>query len=101
MKAGKSMRITIETERIMMIWQRSCNRRWCSECFRVVEMVGFAQAATLTGVPQAKLGECARVQNWHVIEAADGSPMICLDSLLTATQLHPRGTEAALRAAAS
>jgi hypothetical protein len=101
MKAGKSTRITIATERILMIRQRSSNRRWCAECCRVAEMVGFAQAAALTGVPQANLRECAREERWHVIAAADGSPMICLDSLLTATQLHPRGTEAALGAAAS
>lgn len=84
MRTYKRTRITIETEQVLMIQRHSSNRRWCPECCRVVEMLRFAQAAALAGVPSAVLRECARTQPWHVAEAQDGTPMICLDSLLKA-----------------
>ena len=84
MRTFKRTRITIETEQILMIQQRSSNRRWCPECSKVVEMVRFAQAATLAGVSLGVLRECVSAEPWHVAEAQDGTPMICLDSLLKA-----------------
>jgi hypothetical protein len=90
MRTSKTRRITIETESVLIIRQRSCNRRWCPKCYRVTEMVGFAQASALTGVPQPHLRECAQAEKWHVIETGYNSPMICLDSLLIGVQLDAR-----------
>jgi hypothetical protein len=95
MAVYKKTKITIETERVLIIHQRSSNRRWCPECCRVAEMVGFAQATALTGVPQTNLRECARAAKWHVIETDYGSPLICLDSLLTATGVRVQENETA------
>jgi hypothetical protein len=46
-------------------------------------MVGFAQAAVLTGTAQRSLRDHARDGKWHLAEASDGSPLICLESLMT------------------
>jgi hypothetical protein len=46
-------------------------------------MVGFAQAGVLAGVKQRSLRDHARTAKWHLAEASDGSPLICLESLTT------------------
>lgn len=84
MRTYKRTRITIETEQVLMIQRTGSNRRWCPECCREVEMVRFVQAAALAGVPLAVFRECARTEPWHLAEAQDGTPLICLDSLLKA-----------------
>jgi len=84
MRTYKRTRITLETEQVLMIQQRSSNRRWCPECSKLVDMVRFAQAAALAGVSPARLHECAQTEPWHVIEAQDGTSLICLDSMLNA-----------------
>jgi hypothetical protein len=84
MRTYKRTRITIETEQVLTIQRSSSKRRWCPQCSREVVMVRFAEAATLAGVPVAVLRECARTEPWHLSEAPDGTPLICLDSLLKA-----------------
>src|SRR5215831_6075352 len=80
MTAYKKTRITMETEQVLVIRRRGCARRWCKECAREVDMVSFAEAGALTGLAERQLCECARSEKWHV--AADGSQLICLESLL-------------------
>jgi hypothetical protein len=79
----KRTRITVETEQVLIIRRRGCIRRWCRECAREVDMVSFTEAGALTGLPGRQLCEHARAEKWHL--AADGSPLICLDSLLKST----------------
>jgi hypothetical protein len=81
--AYKSTRITVETEQVLTIRRRGCARRWCWECGREVDMVGLAQAGVLAGVQQRSLRDHARTAKWHLAEASDGSPLICLESLTT------------------
>jgi hypothetical protein len=81
--AYKRTRITVETEQVLIIRRRGCARRWCWQCGREVDMVGFAQAAVLTGTAQRSLRDHARDGKWHLAEASDGSPLICLESLMT------------------
>ena len=82
MTAYKRTRITVETEQVLVIRRRGCARRWCQECAREVDMVSFAEAGALTGLAERQLCECARTEKWHL--AVDGSPLICLESLLNA-----------------
>lgn len=82
----KRTRITVETEQVLIVRRRACAQRWCWECGREVDMVGFAQAAVLTGVAQRSLRDHARAEKWHLAETNDGSPLICLESLVTASK---------------
>jgi hypothetical protein len=82
MVAYKRTQITIETDQVLIIRRRGCIRHWCRECGRETDMVGTAQASTLTGVAQPQLLDDARNGKWHVTETDDGLPLICLDSLL-------------------
>jgi hypothetical protein len=84
MAAHKRTRITIETEQVLIIRRRSSTRHWCWECGRAVDMVDLEQAGALTGVALRRLRDCARTEKWHLAATADGSPLVCLDSLLAA-----------------
>jgi hypothetical protein len=45
-------------------------------------MVGLAEAEGITGMTQPVLQAGAQMQKWHFSEDQDGSPLICLASLL-------------------
>jgi hypothetical protein len=86
MAAYKKTRITVENEQILIIRRRGCARRWCWECGREAEMVEFAQVAALTGVARRSIRDVANLRKWHLGEAGDGMPLICLDSLLNSAE---------------
>jgi hypothetical protein len=84
MTPRKRTQITIETERVVTIRRRRAKRAFCPECGCEVDMVSLAEVGALTGQPQLKLADSKSVPGWHVSEGADGSPVICLPSLLKA-----------------
>jgi hypothetical protein len=45
-------------------------------------MVEFSQAGELMGKSQPLLPDSAKSQGWHVSEDQNGSPLICLESVL-------------------
>ena len=80
--ARKKIEITVQTERLMLIRRRGISRRWCESCGCEVDVVNFAQAQVLTGIGQQTLRDGAPAVSWHCLEAADGSRVVCLQSLL-------------------
>jgi hypothetical protein len=82
MEAHKRIQITIETHQLLTIRRRAVARRWCRECGCEVEVVGAGELEALTGVPGLALRDSARTQRWHLLEAEDGSGVLCLQSLL-------------------
>lgn len=57
-------------------------RGWCRECGREVDMVGLKEAVALTGATQPMLAEYPGNAGWHWSQTEDGSPLLCLESLL-------------------
>jgi hypothetical protein len=86
MAAYKKTRITVENEQVLIIRRRGCPRRWCRQCGGEAEMVEFTQVAALTGVAQRSIRDVAKERKWHLAEAVDGTPLICLDSLLNSAR---------------
>lgn len=85
--AYKRTEITVETDRILIIRKSRSRRAWCAECGREVYMVGLKEAQALceTAQPltaQPMLPGCGDNRGWHWSEAADGAPLICLESVL-------------------
>jgi hypothetical protein len=88
--------ITVETNRLLIIRKLHSTRGWCRECGREVAMVGLTEACVLRGMndspstrssvrqPSTKpmLPGYGDGRGWHWSESADGSPLICLESLL-------------------
>jgi hypothetical protein len=67
-------------------------RQWCEKCGREVEMVSPREAEAVAGLTQPIADELLTDQpvlsgaedsrNWHWSRAADGSTLVCLESLL-------------------
>lgn len=79
---SKRTEITMETEQVLTIRWRHSAQGWCQECGCEVDMVGLAEAEEITGMTQPVLQAGAQIQKWHISEDQDGSPLICLASLL-------------------
>jgi len=90
MAAYKKTRITVESEQVLIIRRRGCTRRWCWQCGREVDTVDMAQAGALTRIPPRKLRDCARMEKWHLVDTAEGPPLVCLDSLLKSGDEPPK-----------
>ena len=87
--AYKRTEITLETDRIWIIRKLHSRRAWCAECGREVDMVGLKEAQALSGIAQPlttqpTLPGCGDGRGWHWSETADGSLLICLESVLGA-----------------
>jgi len=91
--ANKMEEITVATEQVWIIRKSQASRGWCAECGREVDMVGLKKAEALSAMtqpmpPQTLLtqamlpGRGEGGQGWHWSRASDGSPRVCLESLL-------------------
>jgi hypothetical protein len=95
--AYRRTEITVETDRVLIIRKRHSTRGWCAECGKEVDMVGLKEAETLSGMTHPRMSPPMLNQSpatqpmlpgygewpgWHWSQAADGSPLVCLESLL-------------------
>jgi hypothetical protein len=74
--------ITVQTERLVIIRGSRSTRAWCRECGREVEMVALSQAAALVRGNKPVLPDPAQSHGWHISEDQNGSPLVCLESVL-------------------
>jgi hypothetical protein len=80
MGAERRTRITIETERILVIARQHAARGWCERCGCEVELLPSSQAGRLLNVgPQQSEGR--RQNKVHLVQAKEGL-VVCLKSLL-------------------
>jgi len=98
MAPDNGTRITVETERILIMARRHSARGWCERCGAEVELLPSAHAGRLLKVAQVQLQK-QHSANLHLKEAKDGLA-ICLKSLLRLLQtaggntiLNPPGRE--------
>ncbi len=81
--------ITMETDRVFIIRKSHSTRGWCAECGREVVLVGVKEVEVLRGKAQLftthpMLPGCGDSRGLHWSLASDGSPLICLESVLKA-----------------
>jgi hypothetical protein len=95
--AYKRTEITLETDRIWIVRNAHAKRGWCTECGREVDMVSLTEGEALSRPPTSEprgtaslpprtarpmLPGCGEQSGWHWSQASDGSPLICLESVL-------------------
>jgi hypothetical protein len=78
----RGTRITIETERTLIVRQTRSSRAWCEECQREVDFVQLRQRRQLLGKSAGEMSEGSPMAKLHVAEQDDGSILICLESLM-------------------
>jgi hypothetical protein len=77
----KKREITVESDRVLVIRRHRLARAWCEECGVEVDTLSLDEAASMTGT-SSTLSRDMWMAAWHLCEGSDGTPRICLESLL-------------------
>ena len=83
---AKQTRITIETDSLLILRGRSSLRAWCSRCAADVEMIALEETGVVSNLERAELEAWLNSGELHRLQAADGSTLTCLNSLLARVQ---------------
>lgn len=75
-------RITIETERLLVMNQGRSLYSLCSACGNEVRMITIDQAATLAQVSSLEIYREVEAGMLHFLETTEGSVLICFNSLI-------------------
>jgi predicted DNA-binding transcriptional regulator AlpA len=87
---NKKLKITIETERTLIVRRREgAVRAWCMRCAALAEFVPFAEACALTGYSDSTVYKLMEDQIIHSIRDPRGLPLACLQSALEQHCPHP------------
>ena len=82
MKRTRRRKVTVETERLLVISRHMGVRGWCESCSAESEMVGPEEAAAVSGLSQRTIFRQVESHQVHFTETQDGALLICLGSLL-------------------
>ena len=83
MKKIKRIRITVETERLLVISKQGrAVEGWCACCGESVELIRPEEAAALSSLSLRALRRQMERGALHYVETPDGVSLICLNSLL-------------------
>jgi hypothetical protein len=83
---AKQTKITIETDSLLILRSRNSRRAWCPLCAAEGEMIALENAGVISNLDRPALEEWLNSGNLHRSQAADGSVLICLNSLLARVQ---------------
>jgi hypothetical protein len=83
---AKQTKITIETDSLLILRSRNSRRAWCPLCAAEGEMITLENAGVISNLDRPALEEWLNSGNLHRSQAADGSVLICLNSLLARVQ---------------
>ena len=79
---AKQTKITIETDSLLILRGRTTSRAWCPLCAAEGEMIALENLGIISNLDRPALEEWLNSGKLHRAHAADGSELICLDSLL-------------------
>lgn len=79
---AKQTKITVETDSLLILRGRNSKRAWCPRCAAEGEMIALENAGVISNLDRPALEEWLNSEALHRLQAADGSSLICLNSLL-------------------
>lgn len=82
---AKRTTITIETRSLLVFRSESSTQAWCPVCAARVDML-LLEGASLVVEHAPVLAEWLHSGEVHRVDLADGSALVCLDSLLARAQ---------------
>ncbi|HYW69450.1 MAG TPA: hypothetical protein VE961_00355 [Pyrinomonadaceae bacterium] len=87
----KTARVTIETERLLVISRAPQSiERWCDRCALNTTFIPIDEAAAVAGVSQRTIFRWAEADAIHLVETAAGKAMFCVESILRHAATNPR-----------
>jgi hypothetical protein len=78
--------ITVETDSLLVLRGRSSTRAWCPTCAAEVEVIALESTGVISNLERGSLEDWLNSEELHHLQAADGSPLTCLNSLLARVQ---------------
>jgi len=87
---AKQTKITIETDSLLILQRGHSTRAWCPRCAAEGEMIPLEKTGRISGLQKSLLEEWLNSEDLHRSETADGSLLICLNSLLARVQNRKR-----------
>jgi hypothetical protein len=79
---AKRTKITIETDSLLILRGRSLERAWCPWCGSEVEMIPLDHVGVISNLSSREVEAWIHSEDLHHLKATDGSPLICLNSML-------------------
>jgi len=83
---AKRTKITIETDSMLILRGRNSRRAWCPLCAIESEVIALDNVGVISNLEPPALEEWLNSEELHRSQAADGSVLICLNSLLARVQ---------------
>ena len=83
---AKQTKITIETDSLLIVRGRNSNRAWCVQCAAETEMIALESLGVISNLGQAAVEEWLNSGELHRSKLANGSVLICLNSILARVQ---------------
>jgi hypothetical protein len=83
---AKQTTITIETDSLLVLRGRSSLRAWCPRCAAEGEMIPVEGVGVISNLEPRAVEAWLESEEIHRSQAADGAPLICLNSLLKRLQ---------------
>ena len=83
---AKQTTITIESQSLLILRSKSSTQAWCPLCGAHVEVILLEPGLLPEHAPA--LAHWLNSGDVHCVESADGSSLVCLDSLLARAQKH-------------
>ena len=79
---ARHTKITVETDSLLVLRGRTPLRAWCPQCGAEAEMIPLDEVGVVSNLPPPEVQAWMESQDLHHTTAADGAPMICLNSML-------------------
>ena len=79
---AKRTKITIETDSLLILRGRSLRRAWCPQCGSEAEMIPLDNVGIISNLSPREVEAWIQSEDLHHSKATDGSPLICLNSML-------------------
>lgn len=83
---AKQTKITIETDSLLIVQGRISRRAWCPQCRAERDVIALQDVGVISNLERTALQTWLSSGDLHRWQTADGSGLICLDSLLARVQ---------------
>ncbi|HLY40189.1 MAG TPA: hypothetical protein VKR52_03205 [Terracidiphilus sp.] len=88
---AKLTTITVETDSLLILRGPTSHRAWCPRCDAEVEMIAMKETKVISNLDQTALEEWLSSEELHRAQSAEGSDLICLNSMLARIQKTQTG----------
>ena len=79
---AKQTKIMIESDSLLIVRGGNSTRAWCPRCGAEVETIALENTGVVSNRDGSHIEEWLNSEELHRSEAADGSTLVCLNSLL-------------------